>query len=215
MRKPFPTGSRQGREPVQRSANVEAISHLTKGLELLKTLPDTPERAQQELALQTTLGPLLIATKGYAAEEREQPIPGRGNCVGRWGKLLSSSRCCSVCGRFILCGRSTRRRTHLENNSLAWPRASRHNSPHRGPLGAGSFFVRSRRGNLCPSTPGAEHCPLRPPRAPLPGFSLWIRPGDELPDYWGLGSVVTWLSRSGSDNEPEVDHSGPKVVSPL
>ena len=39
----------------QRSANVEAISHLTKGLELLKTLPDTPERVQQELTLQTRL----------------------------------------------------------------------------------------------------------------------------------------------------------------
>ena len=28
-------------------------AHLTKGLELLKTLPDTPERTQQELTLQT------------------------------------------------------------------------------------------------------------------------------------------------------------------
>lgn len=55
-----------------RSANTEAIQHLTRGLELLKTLPDTPERAQQELALQITLGAPLIATKGYAAPEAEQ-----------------------------------------------------------------------------------------------------------------------------------------------
>src|SRR5262249_7063026 len=41
---------RAGRRATQRSANAEAISHLTKGLELLKTLPDTPERTQQELA---------------------------------------------------------------------------------------------------------------------------------------------------------------------
>ncbi len=54
-----------------RSANVEAISHLTKGLELLKTLPDTPERNQQELMLQITLGAPLTATKGYAAPEVE------------------------------------------------------------------------------------------------------------------------------------------------
>ena len=38
---------------------------------MLKTLPDTPERTQQELVLQTTLGPALMATKGYAAPEVE------------------------------------------------------------------------------------------------------------------------------------------------
>ncbi len=32
-------------------------------------LPDTPEQSGFELALQTTLGPVLIATKGYAAPE--------------------------------------------------------------------------------------------------------------------------------------------------
>jgi predicted ATPase len=51
---------------------VEAIGHLTKGLKLLKTLPDTPARTQQELTLQIALGPALMATKGYAAPEVEQ-----------------------------------------------------------------------------------------------------------------------------------------------
>jgi predicted ATPase len=45
---------------------------LTKGLELLTTLPDTPERAQQELTLQVTLGVPLMATKGLGAPEVEQ-----------------------------------------------------------------------------------------------------------------------------------------------
>jgi tetratricopeptide (TPR) repeat protein len=63
---------RAGEKARQRSANVEAIGHLTKGLELLKTLPDTPERTQQELNLHTTLGPALVATKGYAAPEVEK-----------------------------------------------------------------------------------------------------------------------------------------------
>ncbi len=57
MSRPSPTGSGPGQRAMQRSANVEAIGHLTTGLELLTTLPDTPERAQQELTLQTTLGP--------------------------------------------------------------------------------------------------------------------------------------------------------------
>jgi predicted ATPase len=38
-------------------------------LEVLQVLPDTPARLQQELELQTTLGPALIATKGYGAPE--------------------------------------------------------------------------------------------------------------------------------------------------
>ena len=58
-----------GRQAGRRSAHVEAISHLTKGLELLATLPDGPERAQEELALQMALGTSLLATKGFAAPE--------------------------------------------------------------------------------------------------------------------------------------------------
>jgi predicted ATPase len=58
-----------GQQAVQRSAYTEAITHLTTALGLLKTLPDTPERTQQELDLQLTLGPALMATKGWAAPE--------------------------------------------------------------------------------------------------------------------------------------------------
>ncbi|HEV8718047.1 MAG TPA: hypothetical protein VGX03_35185 [Candidatus Binatia bacterium] len=58
-----------GENAIRRSAHQEAVTLLTKGLELLKTLPDTPERAQQELTLQISLGASLIATKGYGAPE--------------------------------------------------------------------------------------------------------------------------------------------------
>jgi predicted ATPase len=51
---------------------VEAISHLSKGLELLTTLPDTAERAQHELTLQTALGSALMTIKGFAAPEVER-----------------------------------------------------------------------------------------------------------------------------------------------
>src|SRR4030095_14858995 len=53
---------RAGQHAVEHSANLEAVAHLTKGLEVLATLPDTPERAQQELLMQTTLGPALLVT---------------------------------------------------------------------------------------------------------------------------------------------------------
>jgi TOMM system kinase/cyclase fusion protein len=63
---------RAGKRASERSAYVEAISHLRKGLAVLEMLPDTPARVQQELALQTMLGPALIATEGYGAPEVAQ-----------------------------------------------------------------------------------------------------------------------------------------------
>jgi predicted ATPase len=55
----------------RRHALQEAVALLNKGLELLKMLPDTPERTQQELALRIALGVPLLMTKGYAAPEVE------------------------------------------------------------------------------------------------------------------------------------------------
>jgi class 3 adenylate cyclase/tetratricopeptide (TPR) repeat protein len=46
-----------GQRALQRYANHEAATHATRGLELLSTLPETPQRASQELALQLVLGP--------------------------------------------------------------------------------------------------------------------------------------------------------------
>jgi len=48
---------------------VEAISHLTTALELLTTLPDTRERAQQELTLRVTLSMPLLLTGSLASPE--------------------------------------------------------------------------------------------------------------------------------------------------
>jgi predicted ATPase len=61
-----------GKKAAAAYANQDAIGYLNKGLELLKTLPDSPERAQQELDLQVALGPVLRAVKGYAAPEVER-----------------------------------------------------------------------------------------------------------------------------------------------
>jgi class 3 adenylate cyclase/predicted ATPase len=58
-----------GQQATQRSANAEAINNFASALEILKSLPDTPQRARQELELETLLGPALIATKGNAAPE--------------------------------------------------------------------------------------------------------------------------------------------------
>jgi len=68
----IPYWQRAGERAVGRSANLEAISHLTKGLTLLAQLPERPPRLQQELALQITLGAPLMATRGYSAQDVEK-----------------------------------------------------------------------------------------------------------------------------------------------
>jgi class 3 adenylate cyclase/predicted ATPase len=53
----------------ERSAHVEAISHLRTGLALLKTLPETVERTQREVDMLIALGASLLTTQGYGAAE--------------------------------------------------------------------------------------------------------------------------------------------------
>jgi predicted ATPase len=60
-----------GEKAKQSSANEAAIAHLTRGLELLETMPDTLERTQRELDLQIALGVPLVLTRGHAAPEVE------------------------------------------------------------------------------------------------------------------------------------------------
>src|SRR5262245_49203645 len=56
-----------GDNAARRNAHFEAIAALRQALALLSTLPDSPERIQRELALQLTLGELLMATQGLAS----------------------------------------------------------------------------------------------------------------------------------------------------
>jgi predicted ATPase len=63
---------RAGEHASDRSAYLEAVSHLTTGLELLKTLAETPEHTRQALTLYITLGAALQMAKGQGAPEVEQ-----------------------------------------------------------------------------------------------------------------------------------------------
>jgi predicted ATPase len=67
-----PYWQRAGEQASERSAYVEAISHLTTGIELLKTLPETPAHTQQALSLHIVLGAALQIAKGLAAPEVER-----------------------------------------------------------------------------------------------------------------------------------------------
>jgi predicted ATPase len=60
---------RAGLRSCERSANVEAIGHLTTGLALLGKLEESTDRDAQELRFLNPLGTAYIASRGYAAPE--------------------------------------------------------------------------------------------------------------------------------------------------
>jgi predicted ATPase len=64
--------SRAAERAGARFASREAAANLTKALDLLKTLPESPERAGQELALQMCLCAHLPSVYGYAHDETEK-----------------------------------------------------------------------------------------------------------------------------------------------
>ncbi len=64
----------------ERSAESEAINHLTRGLKLLETLDESPERDARELAIVCALGAAYIASRGYSAD-RVGPVFARARVL--------------------------------------------------------------------------------------------------------------------------------------
>ena len=58
-----------GQQALKRSANLEAVAHLGKGLELVASLPDSEDRLRQEIHLQSAMGVTMMAARGWAAPE--------------------------------------------------------------------------------------------------------------------------------------------------
>jgi DNA-binding SARP family transcriptional activator/tetratricopeptide (TPR) repeat protein len=58
-----------GEQAVRMAANAEAILHFNKGIELLKTLPSSPERDERELAMQFAIAAPTIAIHSWGAPE--------------------------------------------------------------------------------------------------------------------------------------------------
>ena len=62
---------RAARRDAERSANIEALNHFNRALELLKELPQGAERNALELELLLARGAPLLSVKGYASDEME------------------------------------------------------------------------------------------------------------------------------------------------
>jgi predicted ATPase len=63
---------RAGEHCAARAAHAEASVHFNTALELLKALPDSPERMQRELDIEARLGPIVLAVRGYGSPDAEK-----------------------------------------------------------------------------------------------------------------------------------------------
>jgi DNA-binding SARP family transcriptional activator/predicted ATPase len=79
-----------GERAIQLSAYQEALAHLTKGLALLMTLPDSPERDQQELGLQLSIG--LAWKHNWAIPQGKKSINRARELCQQLGKTAQLSR---------------------------------------------------------------------------------------------------------------------------
>jgi predicted ATPase len=70
----------------KRFANVEAIGHLTKGLALVGTLAESPDRDAQELPFLNPLGTAYIAARGYTVPEVAPIFSRARELCGRIGE---------------------------------------------------------------------------------------------------------------------------------
>ena len=79
-----------GQRSNERSANLEAVDHLSHGLAMLETLDASQTRDQLELQFQLALAIPLTATKGYVAAEVEQAYLRSREICQRLDDLTSS-----------------------------------------------------------------------------------------------------------------------------
>jgi class 3 adenylate cyclase/predicted ATPase len=63
---------RAGERALERSANPEAIAHLTRGIQLLDGLPQSRQRDEQELVFQAALVAPLWTSRGFGSPEAER-----------------------------------------------------------------------------------------------------------------------------------------------
>jgi class 3 adenylate cyclase/predicted ATPase len=63
---------RAGERASERSANAEAIAHLGRGLDLLRSLPEGSARDEREIGLQLALGSAIGSSRGWGTAEAAQ-----------------------------------------------------------------------------------------------------------------------------------------------
>ena len=106
-----------GIQAAARGAYEEAVAQLSRGLELLRELPEGAEREQQELLLQLALGPALMTTTGYTVPEVETRTAVPPRSARGLGKARSCGKRCMACGTSITFGPICSTRAVWRSNS--------------------------------------------------------------------------------------------------
>ncbi|MEX0367398.1 MAG: AAA family ATPase [Ruegeria sp.] len=76
-----------GRQAVERSANTEAVTHLSRALDLLAKQPRTERRDRQEIEIQVLRAGVLRSTVGIAADDTGDAYARLRKLCGRIGEL--------------------------------------------------------------------------------------------------------------------------------
>jgi predicted ATPase len=103
------------KQAMTRSAILDAIEHLTRGLDLLQRRPGGGKSIEQELSLQQSLGMALAYAKGYSAIEAQQAFARPADFAVKSGNRRTLHRRCWGCGLFICCAPNTGSRAN-------WPK---------------------------------------------------------------------------------------------
>jgi DNA-binding SARP family transcriptional activator/predicted ATPase len=108
-----------GKRAVQLSAYEDGIAHLTRGFALLATVPESPERAEQELALQLALGIALVGPKGYASPEVKEAFSRARDLCLQMGKMSELCQTLGELAKFYYVRAEHRRARELAREELS------------------------------------------------------------------------------------------------
>jgi TOMM system kinase/cyclase fusion protein len=77
---------RAGEKALRSSGHKEAVGHLTRALELLSALPESPERDQREIGLRVSLGVAAGSATSFAEPEVQRSFERARDLCGRAGQ---------------------------------------------------------------------------------------------------------------------------------
>jgi hypothetical protein len=194
----IPYWQQAGQQALQRSANPEAVQHLTTGLALLAMLPETPARAQQELDLQLALGAGVECYHGPGGPGGGADLRPRAGLMPAGRRhapaLPGAARLMSVLSEpgGVADGARTRR-TALSAGAAR----GRADLTPGGLSGARRHLILSGAVRRRPDPSRAGDRPHRPSGAAGSGALLWRGTWGTVPGHGGPHTVVPGVSRTG------------------
>src|SRR5262249_44904220 len=204
---------RAGKRATQRSAHVEAIAHLKKGLETLKTLPETPEHTRQALALYTALGAALVMAKGLGAPEVEHAYTQAHALCQQVGETPELVPVLYGLRRFYVGWLQLHKAREIDETLLRLARRPRARG-HR-PLCPRDDVALLWRVAGRPPAPGGSHRTRHARPAPCTGVPHRPVSGCGLPSRVRPPPLVTWVSGSRLGPPPRGPGVGARAAASL